>query len=35
MRDRGLVEDGDTVIITGSHPFNEVAPTNFVKIQKV
>jgi pyruvate kinase len=35
MRDRGLVKDGDTVIITGSHPFNEVAPTNFVKIQKV
>lgn len=35
MLDRGLAKKGDTVVITGSHPFHEVAPTNFLKIQRI
>ena len=31
----GVAQPGDTVVITGSHPFNATAPTNFLKIQKV
>ena len=29
----GLAKPGDTVLITGSHPFHENAATNFMKIQ--
>lgn len=31
----GVAQHGDTVIITGSHPFDAAAPTNFLKIQKL
>jgi len=31
----GVAQPGDMVVITGSHPFNASAPTNFLKIQKV
>ena len=31
----GVAQPGDTVVITGSHPFNASAPTNFLKIQRV
>ncbi len=32
---QGLAQPGDTVVITGSHPFHRAAPTNFLKIQRV
>ena len=31
----GVAQPGDMVVITGSHPFNASAPTNFLRIQKV
>ena len=31
----GLARPGDTVVITGSHPFHQTAPTNFLKIHRV
>ncbi len=31
--ERGLACPGDTVVLTGSHPFDHSAPTNFLKIQ--
>lgn len=31
----GLARTGDTVVITGSHPFNSESPTNFLKIQQL
>lgn len=31
----GLAKPGDTVVITGSHPFNAEAPTNFLKVHSV
>ena len=34
-RRHGVTQPGDMVVITGSHPFNASAPTNFLKIQKV
>jgi pyruvate kinase len=33
--ERGLAKTGDTVVITGSHPFDRAAPTNFLKIETV
>ena len=32
---QGLAQPGDTVVITGSHPFHRAAPTNFLKIHRV
>ncbi len=32
---RGLATPGDTVVVTGSHPFDEGAPTNFLKVHTV
>ncbi len=32
---QGLARPGDTVVITGSHPFHRAAPTNFLKIQRI
>ena len=32
---QGLARPGDTVVMTGSHPFHRAAPTNFLKIQRV
>ena len=31
----GVAKLGDTVIVTGSQPFDVAAPTNFLKIQKL
>lgn len=33
--DRGLSKPGDTVVITGGHPFSQHGPTNFLKIMQV
>ena len=32
---RGLATPGNTVVVTGSHPFDEGAPTNFLKVHTV
>jgi pyruvate kinase len=34
-RQQGLARPGDTVVLTGSHPFGESAETNFLKIQRL
>lgn len=34
-RARGLAPEGGRVILTGSHPFQAAAPTNFLKIQRL
>jgi len=31
----GYAKPGDTVVITGGHPFNQHGPTNFLKIMQV
>jgi pyruvate kinase len=31
----GVAAAGDTVVITGSHPFHRDAPTNFLKLAQV
>ncbi len=31
-RARGLVDRGDSVVMSGSHPFSEGAATNFLKL---
>lgn len=33
VKELGLAEKGDTVIMTGGHPTSECGPTNFLKIQ--
>jgi pyruvate kinase len=30
-----IAERGDTVVVTGSHPFDSAAPTNFLKLHTV
>ena len=33
--ERGLAQPGDVVVMTGSHPFDAGAPTNFLKVHVV
>ena len=33
--ERGLARPGDAVVMTGSHPFDAGAPTNFLKVHVV
>ena len=33
--ERGLARPGDTVVMTGSHPFDAGSPTNFLKVHVV
>jgi pyruvate kinase len=35
MRDRGLVQRGDQVVLTGGHPIYRHGPTNFLKVMQI
>jgi pyruvate kinase len=35
MRDRGIVQGGDLVVLTGGHPIYRHGPTNFLKVMQI